>query len=144
MAATRGTPDIAVVTKTYGGLEGRRVNAGTRFAVGKAKDGLMTITPTRYLALAKSKLVRPFDKATDGEAAPAVGDVRPTPPQATKTGAAVRRAARARTRQADNPDPPKKISGGSQTGEAGQASSSAPAQASASSTSSSRGRRTPR
>lgn len=139
--------DIAVVTKTYQGVEGRRVKAGTRFAVGKDLDGMATISLARYQTLLRNKLVRPFgDK-----------DRKPTPvarplerPQTRMEGVggptarAERAASRARTRQPDEPATPRQIKGpsnGSQTGPAASSASSPEGQASAKSPSTSRGTR---
>lgn len=66
-------PDIAVAARTFGNsksLEGLRVKAGTRFAIGKPIDGLQVITVARYNALRQVGLVRPLNE-TDTQAAPA-------------------------------------------------------------------------
>lgn len=59
---------LAEVTRTYGGLEGARVKAGTRFGVGKDYPGLRTITLGRYKQLQGQRLVKEVDGA--GQAAP--------------------------------------------------------------------------
>jgi hypothetical protein len=135
-------PDIVVVTKTYMGQEGSRVKAGTRFAVGKSRDGLVAITQQRFQALREARLVRPWGGAEDTAA---VDRVRyPNDKAGAGLAQNVRQATRVRARlQDENPEAPKPIAPiGSQTGEGGQPSSSAPAPASPASTSSSRGRRT--
>lgn len=50
--------EIAEITRTYGGLEGRRVKAGTRFAIGKAVEGLPQISRTRFTQLVDAGLAR--------------------------------------------------------------------------------------
>ncbi len=50
--------DIAEITRTYGGLEGRRVKAGTRFSIGKATQGLPVITQARFTQLRDAGLAR--------------------------------------------------------------------------------------
>jgi hypothetical protein len=50
--------EIAEITRTYGGVEGRRIKAGTRFAIGKAVDGLPTLTRTRFTQLVDAGLAR--------------------------------------------------------------------------------------
>lgn len=60
--------DIAEITRTYGGLEGRRVKAGTRFAIGKATGGLEAITQARFTQLRDAGLARVFEG--DAAAAP--------------------------------------------------------------------------
>lgn len=61
-------PKIAVVTRSYGGLEGRRVKAGTRFAIDRAAPGedIKIITRARFQQLKDACLVRP-----DGTEGPA-------------------------------------------------------------------------
>lgn len=49
---------IAEITRTYGGLEGRRVKAGTRYAVGKGVEGLPIITKARFEQLKIAGLAR--------------------------------------------------------------------------------------
>lgn len=136
--ADNKVPDIAVVRRTYNGLEGHRVKAGTRFAVGREQGGLKVITKARFQTLAQSGILRAFgDEDTKGPAT-----VRPSPPLArtvtTMEGPGgpsarkIRDAVRKRTRQASEPGAPKQVKGpvnaqastspGSQTGE-GSASS---------------------
>jgi hypothetical protein len=50
--------EIAEITRTYGGMEGRRVKGGTRFAIGKPVEGLQTITRTRFTQLVDAGLAR--------------------------------------------------------------------------------------
>lgn len=52
---------IAEITRTYGGLEGRRVKAGTRFAIAKAQGGLVVITQARFQQLRDAGLAREED-----------------------------------------------------------------------------------
>ncbi len=52
--------EIAEITRTYGGLEGRRVKAGTRMAVEKPVAGLQVITLGRYKQLVSAGLARPW------------------------------------------------------------------------------------
>jgi hypothetical protein len=136
-----GRVEIAVVTKTYQGLEGSRVKAGTRFAVGKAQGGLPLITNARYEALKAGKLVRPLDDA-DLKAGPR----RPLerrrvvleegPGASRKPAREIRNKVRARLageKQSDAPEGPKQLKGprnGSQTGPETSASSSPEDQAS--------------
>lgn len=54
---------IAEITRTYGGLEGRRVKIGTRFAIGSAVEGLVTITTARFTQLKDAGLAREYDPA---------------------------------------------------------------------------------
>lgn len=142
-------PDVCVVRKTYQGKEGLRVKEGTRFAVGKEKDGLPVLDNARYQALLQQKLVRPLGPQ-DAKAAPGARPLEPKEiPPTTLTGAggklprARRQAARARLKQDESPPAPKKMGGpsGSPTGEASPSASSPEGQASSSSTSRRRGTR---
>jgi hypothetical protein len=151
------TVEVAVVTRTYQGLEGNRVFAGTRFAVGKTQGDLRVITLARYNQLKDNKLVRPFGEE-DAGAAPARARYAAGPTSSltveegtgVKTARAVRQSARVRMRQEENPGPPKPINtealrrAGSQTGAEKSASSLLGDQAQKPSTSASRGRRTAR
>jgi hypothetical protein len=117
--------DIAVVLKTYSGVEGQRVKAGTRFAIGKEIGGLPVITKSRYEALRQNKIVR---KLADDDLKPRRG----TYPLARKVimeegaGGLSAQAARNKVRgrlatkkQDAEPSLPKQVSGpraGSRTG----------------------------
>jgi hypothetical protein len=72
--------DIAEVTRTYGGLEGRRIKAGHRFAVGKAIDGLDQISRSRFQQLKDAGLAREWDPSGTAPAPrqPAPGVARQT------------------------------------------------------------------
>lgn len=141
--------EICVVAKTYGGAEGQRVYAGTRFAVGKDVDGLKTITRARYDALRQNNIVRPLGEedtvAAPGRVRYGADFIQKTEGEGTGVTLArnVRQAAKVRARQSDNPIPPAplKPQRGSQTGAAKPSASSAAAPASSSSTSGSRGNR---
>jgi hypothetical protein len=149
------TVEIAVVTRTYQGLEGNRVFAGTRFAVGKPQGDLAVITLPRYNQLKENKLVRPFGEE-DGGAVPARARYSPGPTSTrlvegegtgVKIARNVRERTRSRLRQEENPGAPKPLNppavrAGSQTGEEKRASSLLGDQAQKPSTSGSRGRRT--
>lgn len=143
--------EIAVVTRTYQGLEGHRNFAGTRFAVGRAQGDLKVITLARYNQLQASGLVRPLGEE-DAKALPRARYAGgPTETDGEGTSVTLARNVRQRVRskfkaeergQETNPPPPKAIAPiGSQTGEGKPSSSSPGAQASDKSTSSSRGRR---
>jgi hypothetical protein len=144
------TPDIAVVRRTYNGVEGHRVKAGTRFAVGKEQGGLPVITKPRYQALVGLGLIRPFGEE---DTAALVRPVRPLPRTVTTmegtggpTARSIRDAARRRVKQTDTPGAPKQLAGpkskdGSRTGTAPASSSSPEAPASANVTSGSLKRR---
>lgn len=59
-------PTIAVAIRTFGNSrshEGLRVKAGTRFAIGKALDGLPLLTDARFKALRDAGLVRGINDA---------------------------------------------------------------------------------
>ncbi len=140
-------PDICVIRKTYQGIEGERVKAGTKFAIGKERDGLPVMTNARFQELSRLKIARAFNAAEDGKAAPSA-----TPLERTITTLqgpsgpvprARRQAARNRLKQEDNPPAPTKKAdpSGSQTGKAAPSSSSPEGQAPSSSTSKRRGTR---
>lgn len=148
MAASSRIVEIAVVTRTYQGLEGNRVKAGTRLAVDKAQGDLKVITRGRYQQLLQNRLVRPLG-ADDAKALPGPRYGAEGPLELTGEGTSVlvaqkvRQRARARARQADDPPPPKALAPlGSRTGVAKSVSSSPADPASSSSTSTSRGTRT--
>lgn len=147
--------DIAQITRTYGGAEGPRVKAGTRFAIGKVIEGMRTITEARFRQLKGSGLARYFDPS-----APAAPAARPNyaapqltaaprevgnKPTAKKKGMAEARQASRRKTQDEEPEDPKPISTqslrGSQTGPAAPAPSSQAGRQSKPSTSTQRGQR---
>lgn len=139
--------DIAVVTRTYQGLEGHRVKAGTRFAIGRELHGLPVITKARFQTLLQSKLVRPFGSEDTVEQPrherPLARTVTTMEGTGGPTARAIRAASRARVKQTDTPGAPKQLKGpaakstspGSQTGAGAGSSSSAAAPASTTSTS---------
>lgn len=141
--------ELAVVLKPYGGAEGTRVHAGTRFAVGKPLGDLQVISLARFNSLKDSRLVRAFDPELDGAALPKKGDKPRNPPQeaaaepqSDKTRRNVRARTRARTPQVEKPEAPARISPpGPQTGGGGSASPSPGAPLSSSSISRPSGRR---
>lgn len=53
--------EIIQITRTYGGQEGRRVKAKTRFAVGNASDGLAVVTKARMQQLISAGLAKIWD-----------------------------------------------------------------------------------
>jgi hypothetical protein len=138
--------EIAEITRTYGGLEGRRVKAGTRFAVGQASDGLPTITKSRFQQLKDAGLARPWDpKASPGRpvplanVSPAGQSVRQAPLNRSRT------ATKAALKNAGAPSEPRPLvnpAGGSPILETVKLESLSPeAQASAKSNLGLRGRR---
>lgn len=139
-------PEIGVVRKTYQGIEGERVKAGTRFAIGKDKGDLPIMSNARFQELCRLKIMRPLN-AEDGKAAPSAAPLEKVITTLQGPSGAVprarRQAARARLKQDDNPPAPTKkaVPAGSQTGKAAPSSSSPEAQASKPSTSRSRGTR---
>ncbi len=140
-------PDIGVIRKTYQGIEGERVKAGTKFAIGKEKDGLAVMSNARFQELCRLKIARPFNSTEDGKAAPSAGPLDKVVTTLQGPGGPVprarRQAARARLKQDDAPPAPtKKVApSGSQTGKAAPSSSSPEDQAPKPSTSRSRGTR---
>lgn len=139
--------EIAVVKRTYQGLEGNRVFAGTRFAVGKPSGDLKVISLARFNQLTANGLARPLGEE-DAKALPraryGAGFTQVIEGEGTgvKTARSVRQAARQRARQDENPSPPKAIAPlGSQTGAVKPVASSQAVPPSATSTSTSRGRR---
>lgn len=152
------TVEICVITRAYGGQEGRRIKVGTRFAIDKAQDGLAVITRGRYQQLRDAKLAKPFGvedtAAAPGAATYAKQDGPRTlngqPLTETRIGGtgekgprAVRAASRRRTSQEAAPEAPAPLSRptGSPTGAGGRSSSSPEGQASSGSTSRQRGTR---
>lgn len=139
--------EIAVVKRTYQGLEGNRVFAGTRFAVTKPQGDLKVISLQRFNQLKENGLARALgeeDAAAMPRARYGAGFTQVIEGEGTgvKTARSVRASARAKARQDENPSPPSAIAPlGSQTGAVKPVASSAAAQASATSTSTSRGRR---
>jgi hypothetical protein len=96
-SSTKGAhmAEIAEITRTYGGLEGRRVKAGTRYAVGKSSDGLPTITKTRFEQLKQAGLARDYvagNKTPIGQPAYTGGGqvVQQRQPNASRTARKVR------------------------------------------------------
>jgi hypothetical protein len=55
--------EIAEITRTYGGQEGRRVKMGTRFAIAKPVGELPVITRQRFTQLVDAGLARAWDPA---------------------------------------------------------------------------------
>jgi hypothetical protein len=142
--------EICVVQRAYGGAEGIRVKAGTRFAVGAKVDGMQTITKPRYNELLTRHLVRPLAEA-DQAAAPAARPTRRRPVvnqndqsgPAPVTSESLRDITRRRSQDPAPPAPKEIIRplSGSPDGTAKPSLSSPEAQASSSSTSTRRGRR---
>ena len=148
--------EICVVTRAYGGAEGRRVKAGTRFAIDQEREGLQVISRARFQQLRDARLVKPFG-AEDAAAAPGAATYAARTPRTLdgkpltestpggpgeKGPRATRAAARRRTQEAA-PEAPAPLSprAGSPTG-AGKPSSASPeGQASGGSTSGRRGTR---
>jgi hypothetical protein len=60
--------DIAEITRTYGGLEGRRVKAGSLMEVGKVYGGVL-FTKSRFQQLKDSGLARDYDPKGAGRPA---------------------------------------------------------------------------
>jgi hypothetical protein len=60
--------EIAEITRTYGGLEGRRVKLGTRFAIDREREGLPVISKSRFQQLKDAGLAREW--VPGGGAAP--------------------------------------------------------------------------
>lgn len=151
------TVEICVIVRAYGGQEGRRVKAGTRFAIDQEREGLRVITRGRYQQLRDAKLAKPFG-AEDAAAAPgsatyakreAPRTLDGQPLTETKVGGPgqagpvrARAASRRRTQEA-SPDAPAPLSrpAGSPTGGGKPSSSSPEGQASNGSTSPRRGNR---
>lgn len=123
--------DIAEITRTYGGLEGRRVKAGTRFAIGKPAGGLEAITQARFTQLRDAGLARKFE-GDDGPAARQPGPVaRQTVVQRPLNRS--RTAAKAAAKNAGRPPEPRPLvnpAHGGQTSAVKLASSSPEVQAS--------------
>lgn len=142
--------EICVVQRAYGGAEGVRVKAGTRFAIGAKVDGMQTITKPRYNELLVRHLVRALGEA-DQAAAPAARPTkrRPVINQNDPSGPAAVSSESLRDitrRRSQDPAPPapKEIIrplSGSPDGSEKPSLSSPEAQASSSSTSPRRGRR---
>lgn len=116
---------VVEVTRTYGGLEGRRVKAGTRFAVNCTVDGMKTITKPRADQLRGQRLVRDLD-VTSAAAAPGAkpapqprrGAERSPPNKSepdSKPRPNPRRTSRKRT-QTDEPGEPRPLARGRQAG----------------------------
>lgn len=123
---------ICEITKTYGGVEGRRVKAGTRFAVGQAAGGLMVITPARFGQLKDVGLGREWDPKTQA-AAPRVDYVGPKAGQVVQQPKKTQSRTAAKQRrqvQADAPGEPRPLArqaGGLSMGGAERPASSSPA-----------------
>jgi len=147
--------DIAQITRTYGGLEGPRIKAGTRFAIGKNIEGLRTVSEARFRQLKGTGLARYYDPN-----APAAPAARPnyaaptltaapkevgTNPGKKKAGMAAARQASRRKTQEEEPADPQPISTqslrGSQTGREAPSPSSQVARQSSTATSRQRGNR---
>lgn len=136
--------EIAEITRTYGGIEGRRVKQGTRFGIGKPVSGLQTITTARFQQLADAGLARRFDPKAGPAPTPAYGGggggqkVTQKQPNTSRT---VRKAIR---KNADRPDEPRPLvnpAAGGPIGAVGSAALSPEAQASLRSNLGLRGRR---
>jgi hypothetical protein len=143
---------IVEVTRTYGGDEGYRVKAGTKFSVAKPYKlhgvDLQVISQGRYSQLLKANLIRtyagdntPLSETPrpnyEGQASRMTTVKQPMQTQ-TRTAAQAREAAPQEPRPLENPASPP----GGQTGADSSSSSSAAAQASKPSTSNVRGNRT--
>lgn len=107
--------EIAEITRTYGGLEGRRVKAGTRFAIGKSTEGLPVITKTRFIQLTDAGLARQWiqgNKTPIGQPAYTGGgqQVKQAQPNASRT------ARKLREKNAGSPGEPRPLANPSAPG----------------------------
>lgn len=142
--------EILKVTRTYGGLEGRRIKAGTKLAVGGKHEDLQVITAARANQLKNAGLAQPWTPEPAG-AKPAAP---PRPNYAANRGAVVhqpiqtgKRAAAAHKKKAprgaEAPAEPRPLENpaSGQTGETGSSALSPEDQASKKSTLGLRGTR---
>lgn len=112
---------LAKIKRTYSGQEGRRVKAGTIFAVDKAEGGLPVMSLQRFRQLQQVGLAETVEAQGDdpqGKPAPKPGnkmepDSRPQPGQRQRrapplTPSPARADAR-RRQQEDSPKPPRRL-----------------------------------
>lgn len=102
--------EIAEITRTYGGLEGRRVKQGSIMEVGKVYGGVL-FTKGRFQQLKDSGLARDYDPKRNGDA-PAVRGGVPGAALQTVTQRPLnqsRTAMKARAKQVGTPAEPRPL-----------------------------------
>lgn len=110
---------LAEITRTYAGQEGRRIKAGTRFAVGVTIEGLKTISLPRFNQLKAQRLAKEVDgtalAAPSAKPAPTPrrGAERPPPnkmepPSRARPTQPARSRSRKRT-QSEQPEEPRPL-----------------------------------
>lgn len=121
--------EIAEITRTYGGVEGRRVKQGALMEVGKVYGGVL-FTKSRFQQLKDSGLARDYDPKNEGKTArggtPSVAlqTVTQRPLNQSRTA---RKAALKNARAPAEPSPLVNPAHGSQSGVPMKLSSASPA-----------------
>lgn len=131
-------PEIAEITRTYGGMEGRRIKAGTRLAIDKEIEGLQVISLGRYRQLVQAGLARPWTgspippSAAPRPAYAAAGQTVKQPIQTASRSVKQAQAKAAKRKNAEAPPEPRPLvnTAGGQTGPSASSSLSPEDQAS--------------